>query len=80
MLDGEHEKIRNPSDQTRQTGDEEIRLQCVFTSGRRRTHEREAMLGRVLSCLAPHAGAPAEWYGSQLTPHAEVLPQHRHDG
>ena len=26
--------------------------------------EREAMLGKMLSCLAPHAGAPTERYGS----------------
>ena len=31
-MDGEHEKIRSPSDQTR---DEEVRLQCIFVSGRR---------------------------------------------
>ena len=43
-------------------------------------HEREAMLARMLSCLASHAGAPTERYGSQLTPHAEVLPQHSRDG
>ena len=46
-MDGGHERIRNPSDQTRQTGDEETSLQCVFTSGRRRTDLKERQL-----CLA----------------------------
>ena len=54
-MDGEHEKIRGPSDQTR---DEEVRLQCIFVSGRRVDVKERLCLVGCCHALLPMLALP----------------------